>query len=136
MSAPFRHRFRVRYHECDPQGIVFNANYLTFHDMSVTEMWREAFGSWNGFVADAGVDMVVAEARITYLTPLRFDDEVEALVAVSHLGNTSVVIGTGFERDGEAVAEVEVRYVVVDPESHRKTPIPDAARETLERYSA
>jgi acyl-CoA thioester hydrolase len=104
--------------------------------MSVTEMWREAFGSWDGFVADAGVDMVVAEARISYLTPLRFDDEVEAVVAVSHLGNTSVVIVTRLERGDESVAEVEVRYVVVDPAAHKKTPLPDAARATLERYSA
>ena len=28
VSEPFRHRLRVRYNECDPQGVVFNANYL------------------------------------------------------------------------------------------------------------
>ena len=28
MVAPFVHELRVRYGECDPQGIVFNANYL------------------------------------------------------------------------------------------------------------
>jgi acyl-CoA thioester hydrolase len=28
MPAPFVHELRVRYGECDPQGIVFNANYL------------------------------------------------------------------------------------------------------------
>jgi acyl-CoA thioester hydrolase len=135
VAGPFHHRFRVRYHECDPQGIVFNANYLTFHDMSVTELWREAFGSWTGFVAESGLDMVVAEARITYLAPLRFDDEVDARVAVRHLGTTSVVIGTRFECGGARAAEVEARYVVVDPETHAKKPIPDDVRETLDRYS-
>jgi len=39
VSGPFRHRLRVRYNECDPQGVVFNANYLTF-DITITELWR------------------------------------------------------------------------------------------------
>ena len=40
----FRHPLRVRYHECDPQGHVFNANYLAYADIAVTELYREAFG--------------------------------------------------------------------------------------------
>jgi acyl-CoA thioesterase FadM len=27
-DAPFSHELRVRYGECDAQGIVFNANFL------------------------------------------------------------------------------------------------------------
>jgi len=41
MSAPFVHRLRVRWSECDPQGIVFNAHYLAFFDLALTELWRE-----------------------------------------------------------------------------------------------
>jgi len=29
----FVHELRVRYGECDPQGIVFNANYLLYFDV-------------------------------------------------------------------------------------------------------
>ncbi len=28
MPQPYVHELRVRYSECDPQGVVFNANYL------------------------------------------------------------------------------------------------------------
>ena len=80
VSEPFRHRLRVRYNECDPQGVVFNANYLTYFDLTMGELWRE-LGGYQAMV-DAGVDMVVAEATIRYLAPLRFDDELE-LVAGS-----------------------------------------------------
>ena len=44
MGAPFRHRIRVRWNECDPQGVVFNANYLAYFDVALTELWREAAG--------------------------------------------------------------------------------------------
>ena len=30
----------MRYGECDPQGIVFNANYLLYFDVAFTELWR------------------------------------------------------------------------------------------------
>ena len=29
LDAPYVHRLRVRYHECDLQGIVFNANHFS-----------------------------------------------------------------------------------------------------------
>ena len=44
MGEIFRHRLRVRYHECDPQAIVFNAHYLAYCDLAVTELWRETMG--------------------------------------------------------------------------------------------
>ena len=77
MSRSFRHRIRVRYSECDLQGVVFNANYLTYLDEAITELWRSAVeGGYEGMV-ERGVDMVVAEASIRYLSPARFDDEIE-----------------------------------------------------------
>jgi acyl-CoA thioester hydrolase len=35
----FVHELRVRYAECDPQNIVFNANYLVYFDVAFTELW-------------------------------------------------------------------------------------------------
>ena len=134
--APFRHSMRVRFHECDPQGIVFNANYLTYADIAITELYREAFGSWDAPMTDHGLDMVVAEATVRYRAPLRFDEEVELVVTVPTLGTTSTVTRVVLERDGEPTAEVEVRHVFVDPEQRTKVPMPDAVRAVLERYSA
>ena len=58
----------MRYGECDPQGIVFNANYLLYFDVAVTELWRTAVGPWQEMV-DRGVDIVVAEANLTFRAP-------------------------------------------------------------------
>ena len=65
---PFVHRLRVRFHECDPQGVVFNAHYFSYFDVALTEMWREAFGSYANVVAD-GTDVVVVEAGATFRAP-------------------------------------------------------------------
>jgi acyl-CoA thioester hydrolase len=133
--AAFRYRLRVRFHECDPQGIVFNANYLAYADIAITELYREAFGSWDAPMTEHGVDMVVAEANVRYRAPLRFDEEFDLVVSVPTLGQTSTVTHVEMERDGEATAEVEIRHVFVDPAERTKIPMPDAVRAVLERYA-
>ena len=42
MYADFRHRMplRVRWAEVDKQAVVFNAHYLLYCDVCVTEYWR------------------------------------------------------------------------------------------------
>ena len=40
MPEPFRHRLRVRWSECDLQGVVFYPQYLAYLDHTVTELWR------------------------------------------------------------------------------------------------
>ena len=79
VSAIFTHRLRVRYSECDPQGVVFNANYVTYFDIALTELWREAIGPYAEMMA-GGADMVVAEARVRYLAPARFDDVLDVAI--------------------------------------------------------
>jgi acyl-CoA thioester hydrolase len=62
MSEPFRHRLRVRWSECDLQGVVFYPNYLAYFDHLLTEMWREAVGPY-GEITTLGIDLLVATGR-------------------------------------------------------------------------
>ena len=133
MGEPFRHSLRVRYSECDPQGVVFNANYLTYFDITMTELWRE-LGGYQAMV-DAGVDMVVAEARIRYLAALRFDDEFEARARVTHLGETSMTASLELVRDSDTAVEGELRYVFIETGGGAKQPIPEPIRERLSVYA-
>ena len=86
--APFVHRLRVRYHECDPQGIVFNANHFAYFDVALTELWRAAFGSYGAMVA-SGTDVHVVDASATFHAPARFDDELDLSMAIAALGTSS-----------------------------------------------
>jgi acyl-CoA thioester hydrolase len=133
VSEPFRHRLRVRYNECDPQGVVFNANYLTYFDLTMGELWRE-LGGYQAMV-DAGVDMVVAEATIRYLAPLRFDDEFEVVARVTRLGDTSMTTELVIEDGGEPAAEGDLRHVFIETAGSKTAPIPDPIRAGLARYA-
>jgi acyl-CoA thioester hydrolase len=131
---PFRHRIRVRYNECDAQGAVFNANYLVYFDVAITELWREAFGSYDDALEKHGLDLVVAEANVRYLAPARFDDELDIEVSVEKLGNTAMTTRYDVVRDGQPIAHGSVRHVFIDLANNEKASIPDDMREELERY--
>lgn len=136
MSRSFRHRIRVRYSECDLQGVVFNANYLTYLDEAITELWRSAVeGGYEGMV-ERGVDMVVAEASIRYLSPARFDDEIEIEAAIARLGTTGLTTTMRVLRDGEPLTEATLRHVFVHAREGGKIEIPETVRTGLEPYLA
>lgn len=130
MGQPFRHQLRVRYGECDAQGVVFNANYLAYFDTNTNELLRAALGSYRTML-DRGLDIVVAEAQLRFRAPARFEDELTLEIAVSHLGTTSITTAHRVSRDGALLVEGLVRYVTVDPAAMSKTPIPEWLRETL-----
>ncbi len=131
----FVHRLRVRYNECDAQGHVFNANYLVYFDVTLTELWREALGSYEALTAD-GLDLVVAETGVRFRAPARFDDELEITLEVERLGNTSMVSAIGISRDGDTLAEGRIVHIFVRADClGEKAPIPDHVRLMLLRYT-
>ena len=133
MAEPYVHTLRVRYHECDAQGIVFNANWLTYFDVTLTEWFREAFGSY-GALVEAGCDVVLAETTVTFRGSARFDDELAIDAGVERLGSTSMVARFTARRDGEALVEGRTVYVFVDPKTMAKLQIPGDVRERLAPY--
>jgi len=132
MSTPFTHRLRVRYSECDAQGVVFNGHYLFFYDVALNELWRDRIGPYQEMI-ERGADLVVAEATTRFLASARFDEELDIELQVKHLGTTSMIIQPVFRVGERLVADGEVRHVFVDPATMRKTPMPDDIREALSR---
>ena len=128
--APFVHPLRVRYAECDPQRIVFNANYFAYFDVGMTELWRAAIGSYSEMMR-RGVDMVVAEASARFLGAARFDDALQLEVSITRLGTTACTTRHRVLRDGEVLVEGRMRHVFVDPRTLEKLAIPSWLRESL-----
>jgi acyl-CoA thioester hydrolase len=131
MPDVFTHTLRVRYGECDSQGVVFNANWLAYFDVVITELWRELIGDYTGMVEE-GADMMVAEAGIRFRGPARFDDLVEFRLSVASMGSTA--LSTRIEAwVGDTLAvEGTMRHVFVEPGTNIKRPIPENIRAALE----
>jgi acyl-CoA thioester hydrolase len=140
VAAPFVHELRVRYGECDPQGIVFNANYLLYFDVAFTELWREAVGPWQEMVG-RGIDAVVAHAEIDFRAPARYDDVLALTARVVRLGRTAITTEIDVMRGQEVLVAMRLRHVCVstrgksDAMAFEATPWPDDIRRGLERFA-
>jgi acyl-CoA thioester hydrolase len=133
MPPPFTHAMRVRYAECDQQGVVFYANYLTYLDQSMTELWRVALGGYQSMI-DRGLDMVAVETTLRYHQPAQFDDLLTLEVTVTRLGSTSISTAHRITCDGEVVLVASLHHVMVALETRSKTPLPDWLRSGLEPW--
>lgn len=86
----FSTRIKVRYAEIDGQKVVFNSRYLEYADVAVSEFW-----DWTG-IADAlgpawtETEFHVRRTEIDYLKPFTYGDTIEAFVAVTRIGTSSL----------------------------------------------
>jgi acyl-CoA thioester hydrolase len=131
-AQPFRLLLRVRYAECDQQGIVFNARYADYVDLLMSELVRAAFGSYRAML-DAHLDTHVVRYAIEWSAPARFDDVLSLTITALELGNTSFTTSIEIRGApaGPALARVEVVNVLVDSRDGAKTRIPDWCRDRL-----
>lgn len=125
MAADFRFRHRVRYGECDPQQVVFNARYGDFIDIGITEYLRLLVGGTQGLNA-RGLDMMVVKQTKEWTAPARFDDVLEQSIRTGRVGTTSFSILTDFTLypGGTRVMAAETVYVMTAFGAAEKRAIP------------
>jgi acyl-CoA thioester hydrolase len=132
-AVPFRYFLRVRYGECDQQGVVYNARYGEYVDLAATEFLRHALKPKDMF--DGSFEFQVVRLLIEWKGPARFDDVVEIAVTTEKLGTTSFTLGYVLKRvaTGEQIATAETVNVYIDPKDWAKAAVPADMRAALER---
>lgn len=128
MAAGYDHEVRVRYVDCDMQGVVYNAHYLTFID-DACDCWLRRLGA--DFETAFGWEVMLKKAEILWEGPAHFAETIGIHCEVTRWGNTSFDMGFTGSVDGRAVFGATVTYVVVDHGEHRPMPVPDALRSHL-----
>jgi acyl-CoA thioester hydrolase len=129
------YRHRVRYHETDAQGFLFNARYLELADVAMTAFFRELGWPYPELVA-AGADPSVVSAALTFRKPARFDDLLDVAVRCSRVGRSSFHLDIELTRDAEVIADIVLVYVNVDAASAASRPLPEAVVLTLQPEAA
>lgn len=131
-GEPMKVLLRVRYGECDAQGIVFNARYGDFADVAMCEFMRAVAGV-PGSMEAAGFDSRVARLAIDFHSPARYDQVLAIGVRALAVGNTSfrLAMQVNEHPSGRPVAAIESVHVLVDAKNFVKTPVPGDLRARL-----
>jgi acyl-CoA thioester hydrolase len=130
--AAFRYfqRIATRWMDNDPYAHVNNVVYYAWFDTVVNEHLIRAAGLEIGRARSIGL---VVETQCRYFVPLAFPDAVEAGLAVTRLGRSSVTYALGIFREGDAAAAAAGRFVHVwvDRATRRPIDVPTPVRAAL-----
>lgn len=133
---PYHYPLRVRYSEIDAQAIVYNAHYVTYYDLAITEFLRHLGIEYGIAQMEAtGKDFHTVKVLVEYNAPAHYDDELEIHIKVGRIGNSSITWQLAIFRKGEADAlnHGEVVWVYADMKEHKSCPLPDELRNRLEK---
>ena len=121
----FAHRLRVRWAELDPQRVVFNAHYLTYCDVALSEYMRAIDFKAPDGLARHGCDIVLANASLDFRASARYDDELLVAARVARIGRTSLGFRMACFRDDTLLVEARMTYVNVTLGAHVPAPLPE-----------
>jgi acyl-CoA thioester hydrolase len=124
------HQHRVRYHETDAQGFLFNARFLELADVAMAELFRALGWTYDELVS-GGTDPSVVSAVLTFHLPARHDDVIDVDARCVRVGRSSFTLAFDLLCDDRAIAEIEIVYVNVDAAKATSRALPDAVASAL-----
>ena len=132
----FTHTMRVRWKECDVQGIAYYGSYLDF--VAVAE--AEYFRNLGIFIHDEKYrkefDLTVVKVTLEYKSPAKLDDLIDVKVKVATIGTSSLTEVTAIYKHGtnSLLATGETISVNFDSDSGSSRHIPDHVRKLIENF--
>ncbi len=132
----FRTELRVRWMECDAQGIVFNGAYLGYLEVAQAEYFRNLGIGIYHLPRSGYFDLAVVKTTIEFRAPALVDEMIEAYIRVSRFGNTSLDLQMELYRPDpeKLLTTVDAVYVGYDAATGATRRVPDEFRELIGHY--
>ncbi len=132
MRWPAIYRRKIRYSDSDAQAIVFNGNYLSYYDDTLTDVF-DALGLDMATMHGKGVDVLTVHAQVDFKAPARLGETLEFSADLERIGTTSItfVIESRVADTGLITTTGKVVFVTVGHESHQPVPVPESLRNLL-----
>lgn len=134
-NTVFHHRttIQTRFNDFDMFGHANNGAYMQYCDVAKLAYFAQFAG---GTFNPTSAGLVIASIKCDFLHQIVPADKVEVLSAVTHIGNTSLILEQRVVSDGGKSVHATVRNVMVqyDPTAGTTVPISEHWRECLSEY--
>lgn len=133
-AGAFRRPYRIRFHDCDPAGIVFFAAWFAIAHGIVEEFLDHIgvpFAALNG---PRRIGTGLAHAAADYFAPGRFGETVTVTPLVARVGGGSYRLVVHVHREAKELVRLALVSATTDLETGRAIPLPDDLRSALSRY--
>lgn len=126
---------RVRMHDIDMAGILYFPRQFRFaHD--ALEDFVESMGlTFDQVFRKEHFVFVIVHAEADYLAPLRVGDQLEVVLTITNIGNSSFTVYYKIsKKDKTLVGTAKTVHVTLDAQTRKKIPIPGPFRKFLETH--
>lgn len=137
MAAPFETDKLIRFHHCDPAGIVFYPQYFVLFNELVEDWFNHGLHvDFAAFHAVERLGVPMAHVECDFLSPSKIGEVLRFSLAVKRIGTTSLTLAVGARAGEEARVRATLVVVLASLEAHRPVPFPPEFRARLERFVA
>lgn len=127
----------VRFHHCDPHGIVFYPQYFMIYNEVVEDWFASALGfPFREMHLEQHRGMPVKKTECEFYAPSRLGDVLDCALTVDRLGNSSVTVTINVSSGGELRAIVHQVLVHVLAETGRAVALAPEVRDRMACFSA
>lgn len=135
--APFEADKPIRFHHCDPAGIVFYPQYFVLFNELVEDWFNEGLGiDFARFHADDRLGLPMAHIDCDFLASSKIGDVLRFRLAVKRIGTSSLTLAVDARSGDEVRVRATLTVVLASLETRRSIPFPPGFREKLERFVA
>ncbi len=113
---------QLRYGDLDPQWHVNNARFLTFMEhVRFTYVHQLGLFKGNNFL---DFPLIVADAHISFLAPIEYDEQIRIGMRVSRIGNKSLTMEYIIENQDTGEVKSRAEFVMVTYNYNQKKSVP------------
>jgi len=127
----------IRFHHCDPAGIVFYPQYFVLMNELVEDWFDDGLGHPFGtFHGAERLGLPMAHLECDFFAPSRVGDRLRFRLEVEKLGNSSMTLAVAASHGG--IVRIRARLVVVltSIDTGKPQPIAGDLRERFARFLA
>ena len=134
----FKTSVRVRWMECDAQGIVYNGAYLGYLEIGQAEYYRNLGFAIYTIPESGYIDFAVVKSTLEFKAPAKVDEIIELYVRVSKIGHSSLTLNMEIysQESDRLLTDIETIYVGYDAATESSKRVPDDVRRLITNYEA
>jgi len=134
----FKHTMRVRWKECDVQGIAYYGSYIDFMDVAQAEYFRD-LGILTHQPDNREIfDLAAVKVTLEYKSPAKIDDLIDVFFKVEKIGNSSLDKRSEIYRSGtdELLCIGQSISVNFDSDLGKSRRVPDEIRAIIKKFES
>ncbi len=129
-SFPLKAFDKIRYADTDSQGHVNNAVFNTFLETGRIEL---IYGPEVPLSAETSA-LVIANLNMNFIAEIHWPGQIDIGTGILKVGNSSITILQNLFQNDQCVASAKTVIVHMDSNIKKSSPLPDPARDALNRY--